>query len=207
MIESLMANVPASIAGSVALVCLTSFPLFRSRSGMLAMQLAAGVAFATHYAFLGVFAASMVNVLGCVQTGAALFAGRSAALNRIGYALIPLMILAGIYFWTGPVSAFCVAAMGLIAIGRMQTSQPLLRSLMLGGGAFWILHDFMVGAWIALAADVGCWITGAVGLAALYLRVRVERRSPECREGEAAERSGLGTAHGTPAGLVPAGTG
>jgi hypothetical protein len=65
----------------------------------------------------------MVNVLGSVQTFAALFAARSEALNRIGYGLIPLMIAGSVYFWAGPSSALCVAAMGLIALGRMQKNK------------------------------------------------------------------------------------
>ena len=175
MIDLLMEDPFASVAGVIALICLTTFPLFRTRTSLLAMQLAAGVAFAAHYALLGVPAASAVNSLGCIQTGAALFSGRSAALNRIGYALIPLMVLAGIYFWAGPVSAFSVVAMTLIALGRMQQHQLVLRSLMLAGGGFWTLHDFLVGAWIALAADIGCLITGAAGIATLLLRARADR--------------------------------
>jgi hypothetical protein len=92
--------------------------------------------------------------------------------------MIPFMILVGLVFWTGLVSAVSVAAMALIAVGRMQQSQPALRSLILAGGVFWIAHDYAIGAWIALAADTGCLIMGAAALAALYLRVRIEWRPP-----------------------------
>lgn len=174
--EPLMENLPATLAGGVAALCLTASPTMNSRSGMLSVQLAAAIAFATHYAFLGVFAASAVNLLGCVQIGAALFAGQSRTLNSIGWILIPLMLLAGVHFWTGPVSAFSVAAMTLIAIGRMQQRQEALRILVIAGGVFWVAHDFAIGAWIAFAADIGCLITGALGFAALYVRVRLEWR-------------------------------
>lgn len=182
MMGSLMENLPASLAGGVALFCLTTYPLFRSRKGILAMQLGAGAGFALHYALLGVLAASAVNVLGCVQTGAALFSGRSAASNRIGWALIPLMLLAGLYFWAGPVSAFSVVAMTLIAIGRMQQGELALRALMLSGASFWTLHDFLVGAWIAVAADIGCLTTGVAGLVALLGRTRRKERPAKVDE-------------------------
>lgn len=172
MLNSFLDNPPAAIAGLFALVCLTVWPLFRTRHGILLAQLGAGVGFATHYALLGIVAPSLVNVLGSVQTTAALFSTRSEALNRIGYGLIPLMIAAGIYFWTGPTSALCVTAMGLIALGRMQRNQWALRLLILAGGVFWTAHDYLVGSWIALTADV---LSLTMGLAMLAGMAAAER--------------------------------
>jgi len=178
MPSSFLDNPAASAAGFLALVGLTAWPLFSSRRGILLAQLGAGVAFACHYALLGIFAPSLVNVLGSVQTGAALFSTRSEAMNRIGYGLIPLMIGAGIYFWTGPTSALCVAAMGLIALGRMQTSQWTLRLLILAGGVFWSAHDYLVESWIALAADLLSLTVGLAMLAQMALAWMPRRRVP-----------------------------
>ncbi len=164
MLNSLLDNPTAAATGLFALICLSVWPLFRSRSGILLVQLGAGIGFACHYALLDMAAPSLVNVLGAVQTLAALFARRSTALNKIGYVLIPLMIGAGIYFWSGPTSALCVAAMGLIALGRMQDNQSALRLLILAGGVFWSVHDYLVESWIALTADV---LSLAIGLAML----------------------------------------
>lgn len=180
MLDAFLDKPAAAAAGLVALMCLTVCPLFRTRSGILWAQLGAGVGFASHYALLGIAAPSLVNVLGSVQTGAALFSTRSEALNRIGYGLIPLMIGVGIYFWTGPTSALCVVAMGLIALGRMQDNQWALRLLILAGGVFWSVHDYLEGAWVALAADLLSLTMGVsmlVGMAlteAFRLRPRVE---------------------------------
>lgn len=175
MLDLLLDNPAAAAAGFFALVCLTVCPLFRTRNGILLAQLGAGVGFASHYALLGIAAPSMVNVLGSVQSSAALFSTRSEALNRIGYGLIPLMIGAGIYFWTGPTSALCVAAMGLIALGRMQSSQWALRLLILAGGVIWSAHDYLEGAWIALTADV---LSLTMGLAMLANMARAETLRP-----------------------------
>jgi len=46
----------------------------------------------------------------------------------------------------------------------MQRNQWHLRLLILAGGAFWSVHDFLVGSWIALAADL---LSLAMGLAML----------------------------------------
>ena len=175
MLDVFLDNPAAAAAGFFALVCLTVCPLFRTRNGILWAQLGAGAGFATHYALLGIAAPSIVNVLGLVQTLAALFSTRSEALNKTGYGLILLMIGAGIYFWTGPTSGLCVAAMGLIALGRMQSNQWTLRSLILAGGVFWSVHDYLVGSWIALTADFLCL---TVGLAMLANLARVEMFRP-----------------------------
>lgn len=166
MLDALLATPAATAAGLIAFVCLSVWPLFRSRSSILLVQLGASVAFATHYGLLGFMAPAAVNVLGSGQTVAALFAPNSPALNRIGYILVGLMAAAGIYFWIGPVSALCIIAMGLIAVGRMQKNQIALRSLILAGGAFWLAHDYLVGSYIALGADV---TSLTIGLASLHL--------------------------------------
>ncbi len=70
------------------------------------------------------------------------------------------------------------AATVAIAFGRMQVDQLRLRSLLLLGSAFWILHDFAAGAWIALGADIGTAVMGTAALSALLIRVRIEWRYP-----------------------------
>lgn len=164
MFELFSSNPGAAVAGLVALTCLTIWPLFKTRSSMLAVQLGAGLGFASHYWLLGLAAPSLVNVLGSVQTGAALFSEKSKFVNNIGYALIPLMVLVGFHFWMGPVSLLCVTASALIAFGRMQTNQLALRGLILFGCVLWIVHDYLVGSWIALTADIFSFILGSIAI-------------------------------------------
>jgi Bacterial inner membrane protein len=94
----------------------------------------------------------------------------------LGYVLIGLMALVGFYFWQGPISALSVAAITLIALGRMQSNELRLRVLLPAGGCFWAMHDFVGEAWIALTADLGAATMGAVALFSLLFRVTIERR-------------------------------
>nr|WP_253913299.1 YgjV family protein [Pseudoruegeria sp. HB172150] len=169
-------ELPALLTGLGAMICLTAAPMCRDRQAILLVQIAAGVFFAAHYALLGIAVAALANLLGLVQTGAALFAGRSAAMTRLGYALIAAMVLCGLVFWQGPISALSVIALSLLALGRMQTNELHLRLLLLAGGFFWILHDFIGGAWIALAADIGAFTTGIAALFTMLVRVTIEWR-------------------------------
>ncbi len=162
--------------GIAAALCLTAAPIFKSRQMILYAQLGAGLCFAAHYAGLGIAVAAAVNVLGSVQTLAALRAAQSPAMNRLGYALIVLMALVCLAFWQGPISAFSLAAMTLIALARMQTQELRLRLLLLAGGAFWTIHDVVGEAWIALAADIGAVTMGVLALLAIFVSIRIEWR-------------------------------
>lgn len=175
---TLMQDLPTHLTGVAAALCLTAAPMFRSRRLILLTQLAAALCFATHYILLDITVAAVANMLGMVQIGAALFAGRSAIMNRLGYVLVGVMALAGLYFWQGPISGLSMAAMTLIALARMQTNELRLRTLLLAGGGFWVAHDFLGEAWIALTADVGAIIMGVSVLFSLLFRVTIERRTP-----------------------------
>jgi hypothetical protein len=125
-------------------------------------------------------AATLAQDAPAIVTGvaAALFAARSAAMNRLGYALIGLMVLTGLVFWQGPISGLSMAAMVLIALARMQPNELHLRGLLIAGGLFWVAHDFLGEAWIALAADIGALVIGGATLFFVMFRVTVEWRVP-----------------------------
>jgi uncharacterized membrane protein len=159
-----LSSIPAQAAGLFAMICLVSWPLFKTRSSILLVQLGIGLGFAAHFALLGVWAASAVSALGATQTVAAYFAGQGRAAERTGYILIVAMIAAGFYFWSGPSTALAVAGMVLVSLGRMQLDQTALRILLMAGSAIWAAHDFSIGSHIAFTADVLSFAMGAVML-------------------------------------------
>ncbi|MEM7076392.1 MAG: YgjV family protein [Pseudomonadota bacterium] len=165
-------------SGIAAVLFLMAAPMLRQRRGILLGQLAAGVSFVIHYWALGIPVAALVNSLGCVQTLAALKTGQGAASRSLGYALALVMVGVAILFWDGPVSAFSVAGMTLIALGRMQHDQIHLRGMIFAGGLFWLVHDILSAAWLAVAADAGALVTGAIGLSRLLVRFRIEWIGP-----------------------------
>ena len=164
------------LSGIAAAFFLTTAPLFRSRTNVLMVQLLAGAAFAVHYAALGIAVASLVNLIGCAQTVAAMFAARSVNSRALGFVFAALMVVIGLVYWQGPISLLSVIAMSLIAIGRMQQDQIALRALLLSGSGFWLVHDILGQAWIAVIADVGSITAGAAALFAIFFTVRIEWR-------------------------------
>ena len=164
----------AQAAALVAMTCLVGWPLLRTRPTILVAQLGIGLGFATHFALLGVWAACAVSTLGAVQTVTAFYAGQGRFAERAGYSLIVGMVLAGIWFWSGPVTTLSVSAMVLVALGRMQTGQLALRLLLLAGSAAWAAHDYAIGSFIALSADVMSFAMGTF----MLVRLRSELSLP-----------------------------
>lgn len=179
MLHEVFAQAPLTLlTGAGAILFMTCGPALRSRNGILLAQLGASACFVGHYWSLGILAASAVSALGLVQTGAAIFAGQSTSMNRLGYVLILLMIASGLWLWQGPISALSVTAMSLIALGRMQCDELRLRLLLLLGSAIWIAHDLISQAWFALTADIGAFVIGSGALLAMFVRVNIEWRRP-----------------------------
>jgi nitrate/nitrite transporter NarK len=64
MLQSMDPGALASLAAIIGLVGRAAWPLLSTRVGVLRGQLLIGVAFAAHYALIGIATAAIVNVLG-----------------------------------------------------------------------------------------------------------------------------------------------
>jgi signal transduction histidine kinase len=162
MIENLLADPLAAFFGVVGMVCLMSWPLFRSRTGMLAAQLGIAVGLGLHYWLLGVRTAAVMQALSFAQIVAAIPLARRPGLRVLYLALVPVIAAAAALTWQGLPSFFSSAALSLITLARMQRDPRRLRILMLVAGPFWMTHDWMVGSLPAFSADlvsfsVGLW--------------------------------------------------
>lgn len=158
----------------LGVAALAASPLMPGRRGILWAQMVATVLFAAHFELSGLRAAAAVSLLGLVQVAVALAAPGNRRLAEIGWALVPAMAVTAVVLGNGPVSLLAGAAMGIIAIARMQSDERLLRGLLLVGCAVWLVHDVMVGAWVMVAGDL---LSGAIGAAMLLRLLRPARHS------------------------------
>jgi hypothetical protein len=157
---------PAGLCGIVATAGLAVWPLFRTRSVMLSMQLGALALLSLHYALLGVTTAAIVNALGTLQLVACLAFGTHPRLRWLGYGLAGLMIASSIATWQGLISLLCTSGNVVIAFGRLQTRADLMRVIVLAGMPFWFLHDLLIESPVVLADTLSL----LVGLVALVWR-------------------------------------
>ncbi len=154
----------AAIWGILGMLCLVTWPLFRSRRTMLLVQLGIGVGFGVHYALLGAWTGALMNALSAIQVLAAIPIERRPKYRWIYYAIIPAIALASAYTWNGSPSVFAALAMLCLTIGRMQSNVLRLRILLLAAVPFWFTHDILVGSLPAVVADMATFATGAAML-------------------------------------------
>lgn len=179
----------ATGAGLLGTVCLTAWPLFRSRTTMLVAQAMEAALFTIHYVLLGAHAAAFVNGSGALQAAAAATSGSTIHRFRwLEYAATGLVAVAIALTWHGTSSLFAAIAAALISLARVQKDPLSLRALMLAAQPLWMVHDLLVGSWPGLLADVATIATGAcmlvrepqvrqaIGHFGLKL-VRIKRRS------------------------------
>jgi hypothetical protein len=160
MLDTFLADPLASLFGVIGMVCLVTWPLFRSRTGMLTAQLGIASGLGLHYLLLGAHTAAIMQALSFVQIAAAIPLARRPGLNVLYLALIPVIATAAALTWNGAPSFFSAVGLAFITLGRMQTSTTALRVLLLCAGPFWMTHDWMVGSLPAFAADVASFVIG-----------------------------------------------
>lgn len=65
--SSLFAGLPVLLCVCLAVMFLMMTPLFRNRQPILIKRVASALAFVSHYAFLAIAVASMVNLIGLLS--------------------------------------------------------------------------------------------------------------------------------------------
>ena len=173
---ALAAPLLEGLTAILAVALLGLAPALTSRRAILLTQIGASVAFACHGLLLNVPHVALVQLLAITQIIAALLAPVDRRMERIGYALILLMMLGSVLTWQGSVSALSLPGIALIALARMQHREMRLRLLMLAGCCVWVAHGALDGAGVTLTANLLALATGLFGLARLGFRQRHRRR-------------------------------
>lgn len=141
-------------------VCMVTWSLLKTRGSMLAVQLGICVSFGLHYTLLGADTAAVGNAIGALQILLSLFFSRAGGFRWICYAPIPLMLVLGVSTWGGPSSLFATVGTIVLALGRAQLDERRLRTLVVAGTGFWLVHDILVWSPVAIvdaiSLGVGC---------------------------------------------------
>jgi hypothetical protein len=142
---------PAALAAAIlGATCYVTWPLCRTRSRMLTVQLGIGIGFGIHYALMGAATAAIANTLGSLQVASSMLLPKSRGLRWISYVPVVVMIIACIVTWNGAPSLFATLGTVLIAIGRSRSDAHAMRMLVTAGSPFWLVHDLMMHSPIAI---------------------------------------------------------
>jgi hypothetical protein len=144
----------ATLIGLTGAALGACWPLMRTRSGMLALQLASGCCFIVHFALIEAATASAINVLAALQAAAAIPLGHRPGFRLVYLATAPPIAVAVLATWQGFSSVFAGLAAVMISIGRYQLNVTAFRRLMLVGMSCWLAHDVLVWSVPGMLSDL-----------------------------------------------------
>src|SRR5262245_11572841 len=111
-------NPMATIAGILAMACLTVSPLLKHRRSMLLAQLGTSVGYGAHYALYDLMTAAVSCGLSAIQVLLAIPLASRPAFKPLFYLFVPVLVAAAMLTWQGPVSAFATAALAFTTLAR-----------------------------------------------------------------------------------------
>lgn len=165
-------NPLAAAFGFAGLFCQLIWPVFRARRAIMTAQFGIGADYSLHYALLGAWSGAGVAGLGATQSALAFFAGDRPWVQNVGYFFLPVVGVIGYLTWSGIESAFALAAVTLIMIGRMQSDTLRLRILLLVAAPFGMAYDIVVGATPAL---IGGGVSATIAVTMLVREIKSRR--------------------------------
>jgi len=165
-------NPLAAAFGTAGLFCQLVWPVFRARRAIITAQLGIGADYSLHYALLGAWSGAGVAGLGAAQSALAFFAGDRPWVRHAGYVFVPVVGVIGYLTWSGIESAFALAAVTLIMVGRMQADTLRLRILLLTAAPFGMAYDIAVSA---LPALIGGMVSTIIAVSMLVREIRSRR--------------------------------
>lgn len=153
MMESLLEAPLTTLLGFIGMAAAVTWPLFKSRNGMLAGQMGVHLFFAAHYFLLGAYTGSLMNGLALLQAGAAVPLERHRAFRLIYILTLPLIAAGALYTWQGIPSIFSSLGLAFISLGRYQTNTYWFRIFLIAAISSWFVHNLVVGSVPGMMAD------------------------------------------------------
>lgn len=154
MMESLFEAPLTTLLGFVGMAAAVTWPLFKSRTGMLVGQMGVHTFFAAHYFLLGAYTGSLMNGLALIQAGAAVPLERHKAFRVVYILTLPLIAAGALYTWQGLPSIFSSLGLAFISLGRYQTNTYWFRFFLIAAISCWFIHNVIVGSIPGMLADI-----------------------------------------------------
>ena len=167
-------NPPAAAFGAIGLLCQLIWPIFRARRAIITVQFGIGFHYSVQYALLSAWSGAGVAGLGALQSVLAFFADERPWLRNAGFFFLPVVGVIGYATWNGIASAFALAAVTLIMLGRLQHDTLRLRVFLLAAAPFGIGYDIAVGA---LPALMGGIVSAIIASTMLVREIRLRQQA------------------------------
>jgi hypothetical protein len=149
----LSAHPEANWVGVLCVFLAATWPLYKTRQGMLWAQAAVHVSFSLHFYLLDALSGSLMNVLAFAQVLAAIPLGKSPGFKKLYIAILPVIAIAAAMTWQGLSSLFAAFGFTMLSLARYQTDTFSMRLLMVVTILGMAIHDYLVLSLPALSAD------------------------------------------------------
>lgn len=154
----------AQLIGFVA-VCF-SFAIFQfnNRKKMLHISMCGQILYAIHFALLGAFTGSLMNVIGSARSY--LFAKVDTDKKPIAlfYGFVLMYLVALFFTWKGPISILPVIGMISGTVAFWQTNPRHIRMIGLISPPLWFTYNFISGSYPGMLAEIVLLSSNLLGI-------------------------------------------
>lgn len=146
-------NFLPSIFGSVALICVLSWPNLTSYRQVIIVQSIGAAALSIQFYLLGAWTAAGASALALTQLSLFAFTSNRNHIIFIQLVSILFLITISVIKWSGPESLLALFGSVAGSFARCQKSIIRMKICFLVGSPLWIIHNFIVKAPFALCID------------------------------------------------------
>lgn len=143
----------ATVFGGIALLCVVSWPFFANYRTVVKIQSTGAAACAVYFLMLGSPTAAIACLISCSQLLISASVDDRYVVVRLYGASLILLAFMSVATWHGLISALAIIGSFCGSFARLQMSTTRMKVLFMAGAPFWLAHNLMAGAVMALGVD------------------------------------------------------
>ncbi len=126
----------------------------------------AQMCFIVHFALLGVWTASAMNIVGAIRTFFFVFRGRKKWMDSdiVMYTFIFLFFIAGILSWQNWLSLLPIMAMAIETVGLWQENPRKIRSIVIIPRPLWLTYNVIHGSYAGVLTELFVVVSLVTGI-------------------------------------------
>lgn len=167
-------NILIQFFGLLALLSWVSSVQWKSKSGILKLQILASVFYCLHYSFLDAYSAAAVSVVSILRLLTIFIIEKKG--NRPGWVVLALfeilLVVVAVFTFNGALSLIPIIITALYTYSTWQSNTKILRIVFFIGGWLWIYFNYNVGSFVLIIGNSLEIISSAVS----YIRFDIKNK-------------------------------
>lgn len=155
----------AAIFGCSGLASVLIWPFLSCHRQIILVQVLGAISFALYFGFEGALLASASCLISSGQLAARRLCANRISIVPIFAASFGILLILASLGHGGMLVYLAVAGSCFGTLARLQTSTVRMKALFLAGAPLWLLHNLLLGAYLAIVVDVVSMLTNGITLA------------------------------------------